>query len=69
MVVKAEEVQIAYMAAIERDIRRSKDSRRVYKGRNLTILQPDSAMSRFLLVVASLLGKNCAITPRRLSKC
>ena len=26
-------------------------------------------MSRFLLVVATLLGKNRAITPRRLSKC
>ena len=33
------------------------------------LLQPDSAMSRFLLVVASLLGKNRAITPRRLSWC
>jgi hypothetical protein len=33
------------------------------------LLQPDSAMSRFLLVVASLLGNNRAITPRRLSKC
>ena len=33
------------------------------------LLQPDSAMSRFLLVVATLLGKNRAKTPRRLSKC
>jgi len=33
------------------------------------LLQPDSAMSRFLLVVAALLGKNRAKTPRRLSKC
>jgi hypothetical protein len=33
------------------------------------MLQPDSAMSRFLLVGASRLGKNRAITPRRLSKC
>ena len=32
------------------------------------LLQPDSAMSRFLLVVATLLGKNRAITPRRLSE-
>ena len=33
------------------------------------LLQLDSAMSRFLLVVATLLGKNRAITPRVLSKC
>ena len=29
----------------------------------------ENAMSRFLLVVAALLGKKRAITPRRLSKC
>jgi len=43
----------------------------LFKGAKNTeqLLQPDSAMSRFLLVVATLFGKNRAKTPRRLSKC